>query len=204
MILYLDSSGAVKLYVAEEHDGFVHDLVGEMGRAPSGAVAVSSIGYVEIVAALAAKARNGKLSRKGFDEAVRLLGLNMQAFFAVRSVDGRVLGRAASLPAPAMSVPGRHKLKGYDAVHLATALLLREEREQEAARQTAELHARRERERQTLSPGRAERLHAEPVQEVRAEEVLMLTFDNDLHAAAVAEGIAHVRPDRAGGRRFDA
>ncbi len=113
-----------------------------------------------------------------------------------------MLARAASLPAPAVGIPGRHKLKGYDPVHLATALLLREEREREAARQTAGLHARRGRERRTLPPEQVERLHAEPVQEVTAEEVLMLTFDNDLHDAAVAEGIAHVRPDRPGGRSF--
>lgn len=204
MILYLDSSAAVKLYVAEEHDSFVHDVVGEMGRSYSGAMAMSAVSYVEIVAALAAKARGGKLSRAGFDEAVRLLGLNMQAYFAIRSVDGLVLGRAARLPAPALGVPGRHKLKGYDAMQLATALLLREEREREAARQTAELYARRERERRMLPPERLERLHAEPVQGVSVEEVLMLTFDNDLHDAAVAEGIAYERPDRPGGRRFDA
>jgi hypothetical protein len=46
----------------------------EMGRSSFGPMAVSSIGYVEIVSALTAKARDGKLGRKGIDAAVRLLG----------------------------------------------------------------------------------------------------------------------------------
>lgn len=203
MILYLDSSAAVKLYVAEEHDGFVHALVAKMGREYSGAVVVSSIAYVEIVAALAAKARAGKISREGFDEAVRLLRMDLRTLFAVRAIDGRVLGRAAELPAPAPDMPGRHKLKGYDAVQLATVLLLREDRARTAAQQTAEIHARRERERQTLSPELLERLHAEPVVEIQPEEVLMLAFDKNLHDAAVREGIAHEQPGRRGGKRFD-
>jgi predicted nucleic acid-binding protein len=195
-ILYLDSSAAVKLYVGERHDDYVERAVSAVGRPGAGIVAVSAISYPEISCALAAKARAGLISADYYDQAMWQLRRNLaNSQYLVLPATGRVIARAGELPAPGdpSENPGRHRLKGYDAVQLATALEKRDELAERARRETAE---RRERMRE-LPPERRE-----PVGDVEPEELLLLSFDNDLHDAAVAEGIAHARPDRSGGRAF--
>lgn len=189
-ILFLDSSAAVKLYVGEKHDDHVEAAVG-VGRSDANAVAVSAILYPEVSAALAAKARAGHISHDYFEEAMAFLRRDLQRLYLVRPVTGAVLGRAGMLPTPvpASDEPeaGVYALKGYDAVQLATALEMRDEL--------------LERARQRLDPR-----EVEPGQtsEPHPEELLVLSFDNALHDACVAEGVAYTRPDRAGGRTFPA
>lgn len=173
MIVYLDSSAAVKLYVTEEHHDYAEAVVRRVGWSNVGIVAVSAIAYPEVSAALAAMARGGRITPRHYERAADKLLHDLSDLYLVRPVTGRIIERAAALPAPILGTPGRHKLKGYDAVQLATALDLRDEVLRRAA-------------------------GGEP------EDVLMLTFDNELHDACVAEGIAHARPDRSGGRTFPA
>lgn len=178
----------MKLYVGERLDDHVEAAVG-VGRSAANAVAVSAIMYPEVSAALAAKARAGHISRDYFEEAVAFLRRDLQRLYLVRPVTGAVLGLAGMLPTPvpASEEPeaGRHALKGYDAVQLATALTMRDEL--------------LERAKQRIDPREAEPGQAP---EPHPEELLVLSFDDRLHDACVAEGIAHARPDRAGGRTF--
>lgn len=191
-ILFLDSSAAVKLYVGEPHDDHVESVVGAVGRPGAGVVAVSVVLYPEVSAALAAKARAGHISRDYFEEAMEFLRRDLRRLFLVRPLTGAVLGRAGRLPSPVSATeepePGRYSLKGYDAVQLATALTMRDEL-LERAKQSIDLRE--------VDPG-------EPPPEPRPEELLVLSFDDRLHDACVAENIAHARPDRAGGRTFPA
>ncbi len=188
-ILYLDSSALVKLYAVEEHSGWTLNLVRAAGVSPEldreadavgdeerleeifeararNAVAVSAIAWVECRSAFAAKERVLALSRSQRLRLEEALALDFRETFLVRPMSGTVLALAGDLAAP-------HALRAYDAVQLATAIVLRDE--MEALAET--------------NPD-----------ENRRDEVLVLSFDDDLHNAAVAENIAHARPWRAGGR----
>ncbi len=106
MILYLDSSALVKLYVAEPHSEEVRDA------AQSAALCCSHlIAYAEVRAALAKAHRVGRestsglhLHRKEFDEA--------WSRFDVVLPDAALVRRAGDLAE-------RFALRGYDSVHLA-------------------------------------------------------------------------------------
>lgn len=187
MILYVDSSALAKLYVAESHDRYVEGLLGEVGRPGVGVVAVSVITYPEVSAALAAMSRAGRITLDHHERATTKLRSDLSRLFHVRPVTGSVVERAAALPAPVLGVPGKYRLKGYDAVQLATALDMRDEL--------------LERARRSIDPREVE--PGQPV-EFYPEDLLVLSFDDRLHDAAVAEGIAHARPNRAGGRTFPA
>ena len=185
-VLFLDSSALVKLYADEEHSGWTLDLVRGAGvplgadREAEGdearlrairearaenAVAVSAIAWVECRAALAAKERVRTLSRDQRLALEEALGRDFSERFLVRPVSGSVVAVAGGLPE-------EHGLRAYDAVQLATALVLYDE--------------------------------VRSLTEASDEEVLVLSFDRDLHDAAVAEDTAHARPGRPGGRTFPA
>jgi predicted nucleic acid-binding protein len=83
-------------------------------------VAVSEIGYVEARSALARKEREGSLSAEEHDEAAGALRGDFREAYLTRPVTGEVLVRAGELVC-------EHALRAYDAVHLATAILLRDE-----------------------------------------------------------------------------
>jgi len=171
LLLYLDSSAVVKIYVNEEYRNEVFALLSAI-LSGGGRLTISDIGYVEVRAALAAICRVGRVNVPGYRELVRSLETDMKSLHLVLNAEHGVFARAAQIPSPTRyQTPGsreKHPLRGYDAVHLALALEARD-------RYTA-----------------------------GGEEVLMLTFDRELHAAAVAEGVAHECPDSAcpGGLRF--
>ena len=191
-ILFLDSSAAVKLYIGEKYDDYVESVVFAVGRPGVGSIAVSAVLYVEVSAALAAKARAGHITRDYYEEATAFLRRDVAQLYLVRPVTGAVLERAAGLPSPvpASGAPeaGRYRLKGYDAIQLATALDYRDDLVERAIRSV---------DPREVEPG-------EPMPAPHPEPLLALSFDNDLFDACVTEGIAHSRPDRAGGSTFPA
>lgn len=187
MIIYLDSSALVKLYVTEAHHDYVEDVVRQVGRVSVGIVAVSAIVYPEALAALAAMSRAGRITPRHYERAMEKLLNDLSGLYLVRPVTGRIIERAAALPASVLGTPSRYMLKGYDAVQLATALDLGDELMDRA-----------------MSYSEGFRAQGEYPPEPRPEELLVLSFDERLHDATVAEGIAHVRPNRAGGRTFEA
>jgi len=112
VILYLDASALVKLYVEEAGTPVVADRI---QRAE--AVATALITYAEARAALARHRRDGALSVTDLRRAVRELDREWGAYNIVDLADALVRSAGA--------LAERHALRGYDAVHLAAALDLR-------------------------------------------------------------------------------
>jgi predicted nucleic acid-binding protein len=100
LILYLDTSALVKLYAEAE------------------AVATSVVAYAEVRAALARKLREGAFSFEEHREAVEALDEDWKALDTPEATDDLVR-RAGGLAE-------EHALRGFDAIHLASALLVRE------------------------------------------------------------------------------
>ena len=111
MILYLDTSALVKLYVDEPGRAAV---VSEIEGAA--VVATVRMAYAEARAAFARKRREGGLDAKSLRLAVELLDEDWAAYNVV-DVSEPLVRRAGILAE-------RHGLRGYDAVHLAAAVEL--------------------------------------------------------------------------------
>jgi len=112
MNLYLDTSALVKLYVNEPGSEAVRGKL----KAHS-LVATSRVAYPEARAALARRHREGGLTSSELRRAVADLGRDMAAFVVVELPE-HVAHRAGELAE-------HHALRGFDAVHLASALEFR-------------------------------------------------------------------------------
>ncbi len=113
MILYVDTSALIKLYAVEEGRETVERAVEEAEF-----VATSVVAYAEARSALARKAREGVFSTDEHREAVEALDEDWQTFEKPEATEGVV--RAAG------DLAETHALRGFDAVHLTSALLMRE------------------------------------------------------------------------------
>jgi predicted nucleic acid-binding protein len=113
---YADSSALVKRYVAETGSGWIQGLC---DPSADHIIVLASIGLVEIAAALAVKTRQGVLPSSIRDGLLRDLQRDGHDQYWLFDVDQACVVRAVDLTR-------RHKLRGYDATHLACALLLRE------------------------------------------------------------------------------
>ncbi len=111
MILYLDTSALVKLYAVEEGREEVERAVEEADR-----VATSAVAYAEARAALARKLGEDVFSEEEHREAVEALNKDWRSIEAL-SVTENVARFAGDLAE-------RHALRGFDAIHLASALLV--------------------------------------------------------------------------------
>lgn len=114
MLVYLDTSALVKLYT-EEEDG--RDLVQEAVNA-SEVTATSSIAYAEARASLARKQREGIFTAEDLRRAVYDLDEDWTTY-ARLNVSDSVTHQAGELAE-------RHALRGFDSIHLASALRLSE------------------------------------------------------------------------------
>jgi len=110
VILYADTSTLVKRYVAEPHRDEVLTWL-----SAADAVATSRVAYPEIASALAARQRRGDIAATDVASIVDTLSQTWGDYLVV-DLDER---RAAQLAL-------RHVLRGFDAIHLAAALTLRE------------------------------------------------------------------------------
>lgn len=112
-IVYFDASALVKLVVEEEGSELAASLWDGCDAAAS-----SRFAYPEVCAALAAAHRNRDLSGPSVDEALH----SFDAFWtAVRPVE-----LTERVEADAGRLASEHALRGADAVHLASALALRD------------------------------------------------------------------------------
>lgn len=111
MIVYFDTSALLKLVLPDEAAGSVQTLWDDADR-----VASSHLTYPESRAGLWRARRIGRLDSVSFGKAKRTLDL---LFAELHKVDptGPVCRQAGDLAE-------RHALRGYDAVHLASALTL--------------------------------------------------------------------------------
>ena len=113
MIVYADTSALVKLFVREEGAGETREMLSGVQVIGTGVLT-----RAELVAALARGVRRGYLGVGEAEEAVRRLGEVWGSWVRV-VVDEGVVRRAGDLA-------WRHGLRGYDAVHLAAALMWQE------------------------------------------------------------------------------
>jgi len=111
MICYLDTSALVKLYVREEGSETVRELVDA-----AAVVATAKVAYAEARAALARGFREGLLEERDYRLVVAALQDDWARYLALELSDPLIwlAGELAE----------KHRLRGFDAVHLAAAVTL--------------------------------------------------------------------------------
>ncbi len=109
---YLDTSALVKRYIVEAGTPVVQTLATRHGP-----VATAKIAYAEVHAGFARKRREGRLSEREYTSACGLFESDWQAYVRLDLQD-EVLVLARDLLR-------KHPLKGFDAIHLASAIRLR-------------------------------------------------------------------------------
>ena len=114
MILYLDTSSLVKLYVEETGSSEVVEQV--RGAAVA---ATSLVAYAEARAAFARRFRENAFSHEQFSRLKEFFATDWSCFF--------ILGVTKELVLKAGDLAEKHSLRGFDAIHLASALTLRQE-----------------------------------------------------------------------------
>src|SRR5208337_4616171 len=109
MIVYLDTSSLVKLYVQEAYTALVKKWVEE-----AEIVATCRIAYPETMSAMDRRFRQGDLTEKQYDSLIAKFS-NEWGRFAAVDFDELEAGRLVDL----------YGLRGFDAVHLSAATLLK-------------------------------------------------------------------------------
>ena len=114
MNLYLDSSSLLKLFLEERES----KLAEEIARRAT-AIYASLVAYVEARSGLARALRTGRLTEGAYRETLMRFEASWASFVSLDISRGvvRLAGDLAE----------RHHLRGYDAVHLATAVTLQRE-----------------------------------------------------------------------------
>lgn len=110
---YLDSSAIVKCYVSEAGSRWIRQLLADL----SAILYSSDLTIAEVAAAIAILGRTGRINAAQQREAVAEFYKHTTTRFVHLSASREIVRYAADLAQ-------RHPLKGYDAVHLATALAL--------------------------------------------------------------------------------
>ena len=109
MILYLDTSSLVKLYVTESHSGLVRAWAEE-----AEIIATCRVAYPEMMSALNRRFKAGDLKKRDYDLLVKAFSGEWRRF-AVIDFDEIAAGRLVAA----------YGLRGFDAVHLSAARQLR-------------------------------------------------------------------------------
>ena len=109
---YLDSSALIKRFVAEKGSERVHKMIEKEGP-----IATAKIAYVEVHSGLARKKREGALSAGRHAFICRQVELDWNSYVRMDLTD-EVLTLARELFQ-------RHPLRAFDAIHLASALILK-------------------------------------------------------------------------------
>lgn len=113
-VFYLDASALVKRYVTEPGSARVMALCQpSMGNT----ITTARISQAEAAAAFAGKYRNGELTRADYAKILQDLAHDFAHQYLLIEIDQTLVDLAVNLTV-------RHKLRGYDAVQLAAALIL--------------------------------------------------------------------------------
>jgi predicted nucleic acid-binding protein len=113
---YFDSSGIAKRYATEIGSGWVRSIVGEAENT----VIIAEIGIVEVAAAFAKMQRKGRITIEKRDKYLRLFLRDTDKQYEVVPLNSGIIKAAINLTQ-------KYKLRGYDAVQLATALTVNTE-----------------------------------------------------------------------------
>jgi len=111
--LYLDSSAVVKYYIAETGSTWVQQMVDDRENT----VTVSQLTAVEVAAAVERRRRAKEISQRHQVRTLARLGIDFRQRYTTAQVSDPIVELAVELT-------GRHPLRAYDAVQLATALEL--------------------------------------------------------------------------------
>ena len=112
MIYYLDTSALVKRYYEEQGSAWVHSLF-----QPENVLMVSKVAYAELLAALARKRREKELTEANFTHAAESFQQEWKEFVVAEVTE--------AVFADLLALVKRHPLRGFDAIHLCTALWFR-------------------------------------------------------------------------------
>jgi hypothetical protein len=112
-VFYLDSSALAKRYLHEPGSTWIATLT---DTSAGNTLVIVEITRVEVAAALAARQRGGSISLRERDALVNLLLLHCDREYRIVGVSGGIVSRAVTLTQ-------QHRLRGYDAMQLATALV---------------------------------------------------------------------------------
>lgn len=112
MTVYLDTSSLIKLYVDEPGSERIKDLV-----LHATILSTSKVAYAEARAALARKQKEDGFSIKALRKIVEELNRDWESYFVIELTDG--LARAAG------DIAEKHLLRGFDSIHLASAVSLK-------------------------------------------------------------------------------
>jgi predicted nucleic acid-binding protein len=112
VIPYLDTSWLVKIFVEEDESEEARAMAAEAVT-----TATSAVAYVEARAAFARKHREGSLSDDEHRELVATFEAHWPGYASI-DVSREIISAAADLV-------DRYPLRGFDAIHLASALALR-------------------------------------------------------------------------------
>jgi len=114
MVIYLDTSSLVKLYVEEEDSGKIAGLVES-----SKVTATSLIAYAEARAAFARRFREKAFPSSEYRHLVSSFDEDWD-YYMITSVTAELVRLAGGLAE-------KHGLRGFDAIHLSSAITLRQE-----------------------------------------------------------------------------
>lgn len=109
---YLDTSALIKRFVVEKGSPLIQTIVTRKGP-----IATAKIAYAEVYAGLTRKHREGHLSASQYALACRQFERDWQAYIRVDLRDEILL--------LARDLIQQHPLRGFDAIHLASALSLK-------------------------------------------------------------------------------
>jgi uncharacterized protein len=112
MILYLDTSALVKRYFLEEQS---NELLSSWAQAEL--IVTSSVAYAETVASFFRKKRESALEEDIIQQVVDAFLLDWKSFFRVEVTD--------ELNEIVLRIVKSYPLRGFDAIHLAAAVLIR-------------------------------------------------------------------------------
>jgi predicted nucleic acid-binding protein len=116
-IYYFDSSAMVKHYITERGSEWVSSLIeAKMDEKPQNLIAIAEIGEVEVAAALAKRRRMKEISVERQRMGLATFLRHCARWYHVVQMDSMIIKLAIDLTQ-------RHPLRGYDAVHLGTAII---------------------------------------------------------------------------------
>jgi uncharacterized protein len=113
-LLFFDSSALVKRYLTEVGSAWTAAL---LDPSVGHTIVVATITQVESAAALASRHRAGAITRSERDDLVDLLALHFDTYYQQVAIEEPILSQAVELTQ-------NHRLRGYDAVQLAAALVV--------------------------------------------------------------------------------
>ena len=111
MLLYLDTSSLVKLFIEEQHSDRVREWLDVVD-----VVLTCRVAYAEAVSAFSRRHREGGLKQADYRKVMQAFDRQWESFGRL-DFDERLAGQLAA----------KHALRGFDAIHLSAARMLSSE-----------------------------------------------------------------------------